>query len=256
MIELEMGELDRAARALAEAERIVVATGAGMSRESGIPTFRDAQEGLWARYDPAELATRQGFCSDPARVWGWYGYRRRLIHRCEPHAGHGALARMEARVPELVVVTQNIDGLHQRAGSQRVVELHGNIHRFKCFDADHPFERDVPLPDQDGPAEPPLCERCGSRIRPDVVWFGEALPPGVFERAERIASSCDVMLVVGTSGLVYPAAGLPHLARASRATTIEINTQPSELTPHLDIFLSGAAGRVLPLLLARVEGAG
>lgn len=256
MVELEMGGLDKAAHALAAAERVVVATGAGMSRESGIPTFRDAQEGLWARYDPAELATKDGFCSDPARVWGWYCYRRRLIHSCEPHVGHAALARLEAQVPELVVVTQNIDGLHQRAGSRRVVELHGNINRFKCFEADHPFQQDVPISDRDGPAEPPLCDRCGSLIRPDVVWFGESLPSGAFERAERLAASCDVMLVVGTSGLVYPAAGLPHVARLSGAMTIEINPQPSELTSYLDVFLSGPAGRILPLLLARLEGGG
>jgi NAD-dependent deacetylase len=255
MIEPDMGGLDRAARAIAAAARIVVATGAGMSRESGIPTFRDAREGLWERYDPAELATREAFCSDPARVWGWYGYRRRLIHRCEPHAGHRVLARLQATT-ELVVVTQNIDGLHQRAGSRRVVELHGNIDRFKCLDAHHPVEGDVPVPARNGPAEPPLCERCGSRIRPDVVWFGESLPSAALELAERLASSCDVMLVVGTSGLVYPAAGLPHLARVSGATTIEINTRPSELTPHLDIFLRGPAGHVLPLLLARLEGEG
>lgn len=254
MVEVEAIAMRReVAEAIAAADRVVVATGAGMSRESGIPTFRDAQEGLWARYDPSELATRQGFQRDPARVWGWYNYRRRLIGRCEPHAGHRALATLEALVPDLAVVTQNIDGMHQRAGSTDVVELHGNIHRFKCFERDHPVTAEVPLVERDGAVEPPACERCGSPLRPDVVWFGETLPPGSFERAERLASACDVMLVVGTSGLVYPAAGLPVAARAAGATVIEVNVERSELTSAVDKFLRGPAGVVLPRLVKWIE---
>jgi NAD-dependent deacetylase len=252
---LSKRELDRAVEAVSGARRVVAATGAGMSRESGIPTFRDAQDGLWARYDPAELATPEGFRRDPARVWGWYNYRRGLIGRCAPHAGHEALARLGRWVPELVVVTQNIDGLHQRAGSTGVLELHGNINRFKCFEHGHPLKMEVPVAAGDGPCEPPTCPRCGSYVRPDVVWFGELLPPGVFERAESLARRCDVMLVVGTSGLVYPAAGLPITARAAGATVIEVNTEPSEITRAADIFLEGAAGRVLPELVAGVEAA-
>ena len=230
-------ELERACEVIAAARLLVVATGAGMSRESGIPTFRDAQEGLWARYDPQQLATRQGFRDDPARVWGWYNYRRRLIRRCEPHAGHLALARLETVVPEMAVITQNIDGLHQRAGSATVIELHGNIGRFKCFDRDHPVTTPVPLSDAEGAVRPPLCERCRSPIRPDVVWFGEALPTGAFERAERYASGCDVMLVVGTSGLVYPAAGLPATARVSGATVIEVSAAESTVRVVLPVML-------------------
>ncbi len=249
----DYGDLDSAVEWLATAKLVVAATGAGMSKESGIPTFRDAQEGLWARYRPEELATRDGFRSDPARVWGWYGYRRGLISRCAPHAGHTALAQLERLVPQMAVVTQNIDGMHVRAGSSTVLELHGNINRFKCFDHDHPVDLEVPLAETEGPTEPPKCPSCGSRLRPDVVWYGEMLPPGVFERAESLARSCDVMLVVGTSGIVYPAAGLPLAARAGGGKVVEVNVERSELTHTTDIFLEGPAGVVLPDLVARVE---
>ncbi len=204
--------LTRAAQAIDRAEMVVVTTGAGMSRESGIPTFRDVHEGLWARYDPEELATRHGFRDDPARVWGWYNYRRGLIARAQPHAGHHALVQLERLVPRVVVLTQNIDGLHQRAGSSSVFELHGSIHRFKCFERDHPVNLDIPISESDAPAEPPLCPECGSLVRPDVVWFGEFLSQDSVEEATALAGACDVMLVVGTSGLVYPAAGLPATA--------------------------------------------
>jgi NAD-dependent deacetylase len=242
-----------AVRALAQAQLVVAATGAGMSKESGIPTFRDAQEGLWARYDPEELATRDGFRTNPARVWGWYNYRRGLIARVTPHAGHRALAELEKLVAQVVVVTQNIDGMHQRAGSTMILELHGSIHRFKCFDNDHAVEIEVPLTDRDGDLEPPTCVYCGSGVRPDVVWYGEMLPPCVFERAATLVQSCDVMLVVGTSGLVHPAAGLPVSAQAAGATVIEVNTRPSEITRHADIYLEGPAGAVLPELIAEVR---
>ncbi len=244
--------LERAIDTISGADLVVVATGAGMSKESGIPTFRDAQEGLWARYDPQQLATRQGFSEDPARVWGWYNYRRGLIARTEPHAGHRAVAELEALVAELIVVTQNVDGFHQLAGSTTVLELHGNINRFKCFDHDHLIEADVPIAESDGPVDPPGCPACGAPVRPAVVWYGEMLPVGVLERAERLARSCGVMLVVGTSGLVQPAAGLPLVARSSGATVIEVNTDPSYLTPQVDVFLRGRAGVVLPDLVAGV----
>ncbi len=247
-----MMELEQAARTLRAARRLVVATGAGMSKESGIPTFRDAQQGWWARYRPEELASPEGFRRDPARVWGWYNFRRRLVVSHSPHAGHRALARLETLLPQLVVVTQNVDGMHQRAGSSRVLELHGNINRFKCFDRNHPIDIELPLAETDGPVEPPTCPSCGSYVRPDVVWYGEALPPEVFQAAEGLARSCDVMLVVGTSGLVYPAAGLPLIARAAGATVIEVNVGRSELSQGVDIFLQGPAGEVLPELAARL----
>jgi len=241
--------LERAASAIAGARLLVVSTGAGMSRESGIPTFRDAQDGLWARFDPAELATERGFRADPARVWAWYEYRRLRMAACAPHAGHGALVELEWNVPQVAVITQNIDGLHQRAGSTEVLEIHGSIHRVRCLDCGAPGERpDVGRDDDD----PPRCARCGSYLRPGVVWFGEMLPEDVVRRAWALVERCEVLLVVGTSGLVWPAAELPHLARRNDARVIEVNPEPSEVTPVADIFLQGRAGEVLPTLVRAV----
>ena len=162
---------------LRKARSVAVLTGAGVSAESGIPTFRDAQTGLWARYDPEELATEAAFRRYPARVFGWYAWRRRLVRAAAPHAGYHALVALERLVPELAIVTQNVDGLHGRAGSRRVLELHGSLDRFSCVDARHPFPADgIVEPEADTECEPPRCERCGSPVRPDVVWFGEMLP--------------------------------------------------------------------------------
>jgi NAD-dependent deacetylase len=241
--------LERAADVLAGAQHIVVSTGAGMSRESGIPTFRDAQEGLWARFRPEELATEQGFRANPRRVWSWYAERRRRILACQPHAGHQALVELQRGVPRTLIVTQNIDGLHQQAGSSDVVELHGNIRRTKCLDGSHPYTG--ALPDTLAEHDPPPCPSCGSPLRPDVVWFGEMLPELATHRAWTAAGQCDALLVVGTSGAVWPAAELPHVARSAGATVIEVNPMPSELTPVVDIFLQGAAGMVLPALVSR-----
>lgn len=248
-----MNELERALGIVAQAERVVVATGAGMSKESGLPTFRDAQEGLWARYRPEELATRQAFRANPSRVWGWYNYRRGLVARHAPHAGHLAVARMERLLPSVAVVTQNVDGMHRRAGSTTVLELHGNINRFKCFDSDHPVVIEIPIAETDGPVEPPSCSLCGSYVRPDVVWYGEMLPAGLFEEAAGLARACDVMLVVGTSGIVYPAAALPGTARSGGASVIEINVQPSELSADVDLLIQGRAGEILPQLVSMIE---
>ncbi|HXF95559.1 MAG TPA: NAD-dependent deacylase [Gemmatimonadales bacterium] len=243
--------LTRALDALAGAERMVVTTGAGMSRESGIPTFREALTGFWARYSPEEYATEAAFRRDPARVFGWYAWRRRLARRAVPHPGYLALVELEQVVPELVVVTQNVDGLHRRAGSRRVLELHGSLDRFCCADARHPAgEDEVPLLDADGPCPPPACRVCGSPLRPDVVWFGEFLPERVLTEAWERAAACQVMLVVGTSGLVHPAARLPYIARDAGATVIEINPEPTELTPLAHIVWRAAAGEALPRLLA------
>ena len=247
--------LQRAAHPLAEARRVVVSTGAGMSRESGIPTFRDAQEGLWARFSPQELATETGFRANPRRVWSWYAWRRRKIESCAPHAGHSALVELEGLVPELTVVTQNIDGLHQAAGSGEVIELHGSIRRFKCLDRQHPFAGDL-RPVASGETEetdPPLCPQCASPLRPDVVWFGEMLPQDATQRAWELSRRCGAMLVVGTSGTVWPAAELPYVARREGATVIEVGPQPSEITPVVDIYLQGPAGVVLPALVAALR---
>lgn len=244
--------LARAAELLAGAAEVVVSTGAGMSRESGIPTFRDALEGFWARYDPAALATEAGFRADPRLVWSWYVERRKQIEACRPHAGYAALVELAGLIPRLEIVTQNIDGLHALAGSAAVTELHGNLRRARCLDRGHPFRGPLPPPEE---GNPPPCPECGSPLRPDVVWFGEILPPDATERAWELAARCDVMLVVGTSGTVWPAAELPRVARAGGAPIVEVNPEPSELTPIADVFLRAAAGDVLPELTRAVRAA-
>lgn len=236
-----------AAELLLAARDVVVTTGAGMSKESGIATFRDAQTGLWARYDPEELATRRGFARDPALVWTWYTERRALIERAQPHEGYRALAAMEAHFDSLVVMTQNIDGLHAAAGSRDIVELHGNIRRAKCFDADHPAA--LPWPD----GNPPPCGVCGSLLRPDVVWFGEMLDPAHVERAAAAINACDVMLVVGTSGLVYPAAGFPEAAKHAGKMVIEINPEPTPVSGMADVSVRSGARDAMVELLRRID---
>jgi NAD-dependent deacetylase len=243
----------RAAGALAGAERVVVSSGAGMSRESGIPTFRDAMEGLWASFDPQALATEAGFRRDPRTVWSWYAWRRERVGDARPNPGHLALAQMEALVPELVVVTQNVDGLHAEAGSTDVVELHGNIRRVKCLDHGHAYDGPLPPYAEGEQQDPPPCPVCGSPLRPDVVWFGEMLPERAVQRAWKVAERCEVLLVIGTSGTVWPAAELPLVARRRGARIIEVNPTPSELTHAADVFLAGPAGQVLPQLLEQMQ---
>jgi NAD-dependent deacetylase len=245
--------LARAAEILARAERVVVSSGAGMSRESGIPTFRDAMEGLWANFDPQELATEEGFRRNPRRVWSWYAWRRQRVMQARPNPGHAAIAALEQVIPSLAVVTQNVDGLHTEAGSTDVVEVHGNIRRVRCLDAAHPFSGELPAYEEGEGQDPPACPVCGSPLRPVVVWFGEVLPAGAVERAWSLAGRCDAMLLIGTSGTVWPAAELPLVARRAGARIIEVNPTPSELTHAADIFLQGPAGRVLPALLDEVR---
>ena len=234
--------IDTAARFLGGARSVVVSTGAGMSKESGIPTFRDAPNALWENFDPEKLASPEGFLDDPPLVWRWYEDRRRMISTAQPNAGHTAIARLEGYFDRFVVVTQNIDDLHRKAGSKNIIEMHGNIFRFKCFDMGHPVD-ELPLDDR----VPPRC-RCGSLIRPDVVWFGELLPEEAVERAYKALENCDVMLVVGTSGVVYPVAGFPGVARRAGARIIEINPEETPITRLADVFLEGTAGEVLPRL--------
>jgi NAD-dependent deacetylase len=234
--------IDAAARLLDAARSVVVSTGAGMSKESGIPTFRDAPNALWENFDPEKLASPQGFLNDPPLVWRWYEDRRRMISEAKPNSGHFAIARLEGLFGRFAVVTQNIDDLHRKAGSRNIIEMHGNIFRFKCFDMDHPIG-ELPRDER----VPPRC-RCGSMIRPDVVWFGEMLPEDAVGRAYRAIETCDVMLVVGTSGIVYPVAGFPEIARRSGARIIEVNPEETPITRLADVFLEGAAGEVLPRL--------
>jgi NAD-dependent deacetylase len=229
---------------------MVVLTGAGVSAESGVPTFRDAQTGLWARYRPEDLATPNAFLRNPQLVWDWYAWRKKLVTEVQPNPGHFALAEMETLLreqgdhPQFTLVTQNVDGLHQRAGSQNVLELHGNIQRAKCFD------EGIVIGDGDVQAGAPLrCPRCGGWLRPDVVWFGESLPYEVFQQAWQAAQTCDTFLSVGTSALVQPAASLPLLALEHGAVVVEVNPQPTPLTRQATFVLHGQSGIILPDLV-------
>lgn len=233
---------------LARARHVVVLTGAGVSAESGVPTFREAQTGLWARYRAEDLATPEAFLATPRLVWDWYEWRRSLTRRATPNAGHAALVDLERLFPQVTVVTQNVDSLHARAGSRDVLELHGNIEETRCFD-----EGVVVTDYTDDGRTPPRCPRCGGLLRPGVVWFGESLPPSTLGRAERAAASCDALLSVGTSSLVHPAAGLPLSAKRHGALLLELNPTTTPLTPHVDAALAGAAGQLLPELVRQLE---
>lgn len=237
--------LERVARLLREAGSIAALTGAGVSAESGVPTFRDAQTGLWARYRPEDLATPEAFARNPRLVWDWYAMRRERVAQANPNPAHYALARMAAKARSFTLITQNVDNLHQRAGSREVVELHGNIARSKCS-REHTVVEAWPATTE----VPPRCPRCGAALRPDVVWFGERLPPQAYERAEAAARTCDLFLSIGTSSVVYPAAGLASLARQDGAALVEINPQDTPLSRDADIALRGAAGVLLPALEA------
>ncbi|HKI70451.1 MAG TPA: NAD-dependent deacylase [Verrucomicrobiae bacterium] len=222
------------------ARRVVVLTGAGVSAESGVPTFRDAQTGLWSKFDPEELATPGAFRRNPRLVWDWYAYRRKLVAAAKPNPAHEALVRMEKLFPEFHLITQNIDGLHQRARSRNVIELHGNIIRTKCFD-----EGTIISTWNETGEVPPKCPNCGGPLRPDVVWFNEPLPEKETTLAFQVSANCDIFFSIGTSALVYPAALLPLEALAGGATVVEINPQATSLTPKADFVLSGPAGMVV-----------
>jgi NAD-dependent deacetylase len=235
------------ARLLARMERLVVLTGAGISVESGIPTFR-GPEGLWRTFRPEELATPQAFARDPRLVWEWYDWRRGKIAQAQPNPGHEALVRLEALVPDFLLLTQNVDGLHRLAGSRKLLEIHGSIWEVRCLACGAVREdRRVPLPLL------PHCDACGGLLRPNVVWFEEALDPDILRRAEAALTRCQAVLVVGTSAVVQPAASFALWARRSGAQVVEINPDPTPLTGHCDFALSGKAGEVLPRLLANLK---
>lgn len=232
---------------LREASQVAVLTGAGISAESGVPTFRDAQTGYWAQFRAEDMATEEGFRAHPERVWGWYMHRRQLMVGVQPNAGHMALAEFAQRHPgRLTLITQNVDGLHQRAGSHGVLCLHGDLMEDRFLDLPRPCCH----PDTVEAGTPPHCPRCGNLLRPGVVWFGEALPLAVFDAAQQAARACNLMLVVGTAGVVYPAAGLAHSARAAGARVVVVNTAASELDGVAHAVLHGGAAQVLPALLA------
>lgn len=229
---------------LRSAHHITIMTGAGISAESGIPTFRDAQTGLWSKYDPQELATPQAFLRNPKLVWNWYAWRRELIARVKPNAGHFALVQLQELVPKFTLITQNIDGLHEAAGSTDLIELHGNIARTKCFD-----EGRIINAWPETAETPPRCPHCGGMLRPDVVWFNESLPEKAIHQAYSASQTCDLFFSIGTSALVQPAASLAHEARLSGATLVEINLEPTPLTSYANFVFHGSAAILLPALI-------
>jgi NAD-dependent deacetylase len=239
---------DGLAERVASARHVMVLTGAGVSAESGVPTFREAQTGLWSRFRPEELATPEAFLEDPETVWAWYEWRRDLVAAAKPNPGHLALAELEQRLQRLTLVTQNVDGLHRRAGSADPVEFHGNLFENRCFDCSRPAH-DVPRPCP----VPPRCRDCGGRLRPGVVWFGEPIPVEALQRAFAAVEDCDLFLSVGTSALVYPAAGLAEQAAARGATLVEVNPVPTGLARRADYVWAAASGEALPALLAALR---
>ncbi|HUJ08858.1 MAG TPA: NAD-dependent deacylase [Verrucomicrobiae bacterium] len=235
---------------LREAHSVVALTGAGISAESGIPTFRDALTGLWAKFDPADLATPEAFARDPATVTRWYDERRQKCAGAKPNAGHLALAALQReflqRGRRFTLITQNVDRLHQAAGSRDVIELHGTLWVWRCTQCGEEREEREPFREY-----PPRC-RCGGTRRPGVVWFGEELPAQAMASAEAAAEDCEVFLSIGTSAVVYPAAGLAHTARRGGAKVAEVNAQPTDLTPLVDWSILALAGQALPELVRRI----
>jgi NAD-dependent deacetylase len=232
-------------------------TGAGASAESGIPTFRDAMSGLWARFDALELATPEAFARDPALVWGWYEWRRMMALRAQPNAGHCAIAGMAAKVPRFTLITQNVDDLHERAGHAAVLHLHGSLHQPRCSVCALPHALPPGIPDEPPGGRrlaPPGCRHCGGPVRPGVVWFGERLPEQALHAAQQAAGECDVFFSVGTSSQVYPAAELPHIARRAGAVVVQVNPDPTALDASAPHNLRGMAGEILPRLVCAAWG--
>ncbi|MEW5807280.1 MAG: NAD-dependent deacylase [Acidobacteriota bacterium] len=224
-------------------KKVCVLTGAGVSRESGIPTFR-GKDGLWRNYDATQLATPEAFAYDPVLVWEWYNWRRGLIKPISPNPGHIAISRMENHYKDFTLITQNVDGLHAKAGNKKILELHGNIWQVRCVKEGTMSENfDYPLD-----PIPPKCS-CGAMLRPNVVWFGEALNQEILSEAFQKASKCDLFLIVGTSGIVYPAASIPYEAKSSGVFIVDVNPEPSNLTHIADEFIQGPSGEALPQFL-------
>jgi NAD-dependent deacetylase len=265
-----MSDVTRVASWLRGARAITVITGAGISAESGVPTFRGAA-GLWRSFRPEDLATPQAFARDPQLIWDWYRWRRRSIAEAVPNPGHQVLARWDSRIHDYLLLTQNVDGLHTRAGSRRLVELHGNIWRARCTkNASHVVDESPPTPDGErvtravglaaggGGAPPalkdvlPTCSSCGALLRPDIVWFGESLDGAAVSRALAAVHACELLILVGTSGVVYPVAGFPLMARRHGARVVEINIEPTPLSDVADVVLLGPSGTLLPAIEAEL----
>ena len=232
---------------LRKADRVVALTGAGVSKESGLRTFRDAQTGLWSEYKPTELASPEAYERDPKLVWDWYAMRREKVREVEPNPGHFALVDMAHHIPEFSLITQNVDNLHRKAGSPNVIELHGNLQRVKCSSCGQQAEGW-----DDADDDIPRCEACGEILRPDVVWFGESLPRAELETAVEAARACQVFFSIGTSGTVQPAASLAYAARNRGAVVVEVNPEPTPLTQKVDYPLHGKSGEILPALVQTI----
>lgn len=239
--------IESLAEALDGAHTVTVLTGSGLSADSGVPTFRDVQDGLWSRYRPEDLATPEAFERDPATVWQWYRARRQALAKVEPNAGHRALAELEQRLPDLRLITQNVDGLHQRAGHHDVVEFHGNLLTNRCHREGRVVEVD------DATDTPPACPHCGGPVRPNVVWFGEPIPEEAIAEAAAAARHCDLFIAVGTSAVVQPAAGLADLARAHGARIAEVNPGDTALTGAADIRVQARAAGALQRTVERLK---
>lgn len=236
---------------LQEAKHVVVFTGAGVSAESGIPTFRDALTGLWSRFDPAQLATAEAFRTDPSLCWGWYESRRLKVLQAKPNVAHMAIAELAKHVPRLTVVTQNVDDLHERAGSLDVIHLHGSLHSLRCIDCGNPYEAPIPpggVSDENCRLEPPRCGACNGHIRPGVVWFGEMLPEDAWSAGLGAAEECDLFFSIGTSGVVFPAAELPLRALGAGASVVHVNPIAFEISSK-EHFLQGSASTIQTLIV-------
>ncbi|MHA1616863.1 MAG: NAD-dependent protein deacetylase [Candidatus Njordarchaeales archaeon] len=240
-------DISRAVEVIRSASFLVALTGAGVSAESGIPTFR-GKDGLWNKYRPEELATPQAFNRDPKRVWEWYVWRIKIVLNAKPNPAHYALAELEKIGLLKALITQNVDDLHERAGSKKLIKLHGNILEARCVSCNYVVKWSQP------PSEiPPKCPLCSSLLRPNVVWFNEPLPEKALQEALDLASKADTMLVVGTSGIVMPAGALPFIVKDHEGTVIEINVSESAITPIADIFLRGSAGKILPEIVKMIK---
>jgi NAD-dependent deacetylase len=231
--------------------QVTVLSGAGISAESGVPTFRDAETGLWAKVDPYEISSSEGWRAHPERVWAWYLWRHYMMGAVEPNNGHRAVAAWQDYA-DVHVVTQNVDNLHERAGSRKVYHLHGSLFDFRCDTCDAAYTGELPpMPEPVEALDPPRCD-CDGLIRPDVVWFGEALPDDAWNASVEAISNADLVIVVGTSAIVYPAAGLPELAIARGIPVIEVNPEPTPLSPSATVSLRETAATALPTLLQRL----
>ena len=228
---------------LARAQAIAVLTGAGISADSGVPTFR-GPEGLWRNFKAEELATPEAFSKNPKLVWEWYDWRRRLISEKSPNSAHHALVNLENKTPTFTLISQNVDGLHLRAGSRKLIEIHGNIWKVRCTVCNEvSMNEDVPIP------IPPYCASCGGMLRPHIIWFGEALIPDDIEKSVQALQACDVMLIIGTSGIVQPAASFAEMAKSAGAFVVEINLDPTPAVGSFDVKLRGRASEIVPALL-------